>query len=300
MEMEPTVTKHPLPSAFLQEELSDKPFLSKCLPKLLRRKTYLRLQHPTIPLAISYIPIEETPVSRMKEVFQRCLAVYDHLSIQAPIHIWFVPCKEKRRFPKPHEQVSQRHINGGYTYLSDHSIFIYRLEEFPKVFLHEIIHNSKIHVKQWDPASLQKLYRTFHIHPSTRLEPNEAIIEVWALMFHLSFLSQHQNRPLEELLQEEIQWSLSQAHKLLQHQKDYFPEWKEDTPSFSYIILKTILLLHWDEFSKKRIPYSSKALTAFFVKHRKLPNSPAPLAPLVPLVPQSLATSMRMTRNGDE
>ena len=101
----------------------------------------------------------------------------------------------------------------------------------------------------------------------TQLRVNEAVIEAWALMTHLQFVSAELKRPYEDLLKDELQWSLYLCKKIKHYQEKVYPTWKENTHSYSYIRLKTCILFFRDVFLKLKYPYQSKQLVHFFKKY---------------------------------
>lgn len=256
----------------LLTELKDKPFIQKSLAKLINNKYYYLLKQNNIELYYLYVSYK-----KIKTVFQRLLTTAKQLTITNKITIWFIPCKEKRFFPKT-EPICAKHINGGYTYTSDNTIFIYRLEEFPKVMLHELIHNSKLNTDIPQHLELE-LYTDFSIDKTncdttcnTQLRINEAVVEAWAILYHLKYIASEYHKSFESLLQEELDWSLYLCKKLLNHQQNNFKKWKEETHSYSYIRLKTCILFFLKEFLKLEIPYQPRELISFFQKKNNRPR----------------------------
>lgn len=169
---------------------------------------------------------------------------------------WLIPTRATRRMPCKKELVSAKHINGGFTYPSKNEIFIYRAEEFPKVMLHEAIHHLPLDTsKYWDVAKTQQLYSMFQIDATgcphtctTSLNPNEAIVETWAELYQMLFLSNEYNLPFAQLWDFEKHWAMRQACKILRKQKDMNWVWKEETHAYSYIVLRAMLLWKLPEF----------------------------------------------------
>jgi len=214
------------------------------------------------------------PILLLKRVFKRITATISILNITQKKHFvfWLVPCDKNRWFPK-RGIVTPRHINGGFTYITGDqddtvNIFIYRLEEFPKVMLHETIHHSSrdmhglIH-----PNDVNRLKVLCNIHKDTQFLPNEAIVEAWAIIMHTAFLSVEYNIPYSKLLDIEKVWCEKQAERLLQYQyQNAHPHnmWKEETNSYSYIVLKSYILQKHDEFLS--LSHDSKSIVNFITK----------------------------------
>lgn len=284
---------------YLQQELHDKSFVQAELQRLLKADKYISVVCQTI--TIHYIPQKEITQAFMKRFIKRLVVLARVFQLHVPVQYWILPCRTKRFFPKKGE-VAAEHINGGYTYTHNHTIFIYRLEEFPKVAIHELLHNSLLHVHSWEKASLLEMYQAFHIdthrcdtYCSTQLTPNEAIIEAWALMMHLYFVSKEEKVAFSELYHKELAYNLSMSHKLLVYQQETLPLWKEKTHSYSYIRLKTCILYYWKVFSKIPYPYDAQRLTRFFLEY----NLRKPFLEKILKSPLPKDHGFRMTRSGD-
>lgn len=285
----------------LQQELGDKHFVHKELHRLLTSEKYITLQCKNITL--HYIPVREITQTFMKRLIKRLVVIARVFHIEVPIQYWILPCRTKRFFPKHGEEVQQEHINGGYTYTHQHTIFIYRLEEFPKVAIHELLHNSQLHINTWKKEELATLYQAFRVdtekcdtYCTTQLTPNEAIMEAWALMLHLYLISKEEPVRFLELYEQELAHSLSMSHKLMLYQKEHIPLWKEATHSYSYIRLKTCILYYWKVFSKIPYPYDSGILTQFFLDY----NQRKPFVRNILKTPVPKDHGFRMTRFGDQ
>ena len=265
------ITKHSLESVKdkLLNELNSISFIQPYLQRLLQRPYYYRIQQDNI--SIEYISIRTLTQHKIKKILLRLIAVSNYFKITHPIRIWFIPCNIKRFFPKKKEPIDQEHINGAYTYTSNHTIFVYRLDEFPKVFIHELLHNS---ILDTTIPEEQELYPLFSIDQTncntyckTQLRVNEAVIEAWALMTHLQFVASESKKSFDDLLKDELEWSLYLCKKLKEYQEQIYPVWKEFTHSYSYIRLKTCILFFKDAFLKIKYPYTGKQIVNFFKKY---------------------------------
>jgi hypothetical protein len=264
------------------EELADKPFLMPYLNKLFSAKFYYTIQDKHI--TIHFIPTRKLTLKKMKMIINRLLSVSEELDIHHPYIYWILPCKIKRVFPTPGIPISQEHINGGYTYKSGNTIYIYREEECPKVMIHELLHHSHLDTPvPNDPT----FYKRFKIHPDTVLRPNEAIIEAWALLYHLKQLP----NDFETLLQKELEWSLHLCKKLTKQPSP----WYEETHAYSYVRLKTCILFFLPEFLKLKIPYDPKQVLAFFTKYNTHPD----FLKAIQNAPDFKTNSFRLTVYGD-
>ena len=243
-------------------ELKDKLFIQSELKKLLDKPECIHCKLVNPLLTIEWISNSKVKLTLMKKVFKRILTLIHIYKLTQPIHIWFVPISSKRYFPKNGEMIDAEHINGGYTYISNKTIFVYRLEEFPKVMLHEVLHNTYLQT-QFTSTDLTKLSKKLNISMKCNFQPAEAIIELWALYYHLKFISYEKNISFNELYYEELQWSLSQTKRLLDYKDKYYNEWCEKTNAISYIYIKTCLLFYLQDFLKIKTPYASSKLVKF-------------------------------------
>jgi len=182
--------------------------------------------------------------------------------------IILLPTNAKKEFNKDNSHLSVKNVNSGFTYINKNEIFIFRKEEFPKVIIHELIHHDKkIHNDYISFEDNKKLYSHFKLHPNSKLILNEAIIELWATIIHLSFISKEYDIDYNELIKIEILYSLFkcfQISKLINPNSLYYDECN----IFAYIIFKTIFLYHFIEFKKiYTFPYNNNLITNFLISH---------------------------------
>ncbi len=184
-----------------------------------------------------------------------------------------VPVNEPRTKPTGINTVKPYHINGGYTYIHGEHIYIYRLEEWPKVALHELLHKiPKLQDIRWSSNIIRKLYTTFRIDTTgcpeqcnTYLEPTEGVIEAWAIFLHTAFISFEMEGDFERLLRDEIRWNDHQIQWILKKQEAQGDgKWREGTHAFSYLVLRGIILHNIDVFLEMPIPYDPDALYRFW------------------------------------
>lgn len=235
-----------------------------------------------------YGPITINVISYSKDYFyqtlvskliRRCFILWKKFKIKQPVTYWIIPTKRKRRLPNKGQIVSTEHINGGYTYLYTGvtipiKIYITTLEEFTKVALHEILHHSIINTK-FDNKILIKLYSLFNIDRTncdlqcnTEFDLNEAIVEFWAEIMQIKFVSYETGIPPIQLLKKEQEYVISKAADLLNHQQNLKNKlWSENTNAYNYIIIRGIFLTHIDEFIKITIPYEPKKIVHFIKKY---------------------------------
>lgn len=205
------------------------------------------------------------------------IACFGGIDSASGIRVVLLPIHAPRQKPNAvQDTIEPEHVNGGYTYVHGNTVYIYRLEEWPKVMLHELIHHiPKIQNIRWTPKMLADMYHIFEIdnagcpvHCSTLLEPTEAVVEAWAIFLHTAYMSHEMNKDFYKLLRDEIHWN--DAHiAWIMHKKarmHMVEGWKEGTHVFSYIVLRGILLQHLDEFLRMSMPYRPKDLQKLWEK----------------------------------
>ena len=178
----------------------------------------------------------------MERIIKRLYVIYKIFKINKNFNFWLIPTDSNRWFPK-HGIVMPKHINGGFTYVTNNSInnstnngihenaniFIYRREEFPKVMIHELMHHSYIDNSHnsnktntntnkdshQEELFINRLKHVCNISTNTKFLPNEGIIEAWALLLQSLFISLEYNIPFNTIIQIENKWSNKQAARIL-------------------------------------------------------------------------------------
>jgi hypothetical protein len=163
------------------------------------------------------------PLLFLLRIIKRVICITQQFNIDKQFTIWFLPIKENRYFPSSGNAVEPVNINGGYTYANGTTIFIYRFEECAKVLLHEILHHSPYDTyNQWTNEQIIKMKNIFNIHETMTFNINEAIIEFWATIYQLVFISYEYHIPFKMLFEREQKWSKLQSSKLIEYQQKYF------------------------------------------------------------------------------
>ncbi len=276
-----TILKKPLSEQIRKHlliELGDKDFIQDDLYKLMKSSYYYHLTFKDIRM--NFLPSKCVSLSIVKKVIKRIYTLTQIYNIKEALTIWLVPTSQKRYFPSKGIPIQAEHINGGYTYTHNHTIYVYRYEEFPKVLLHEVLHNSKLQIS-WSHEHLMELYKLLNIDTTscdysckTRLQPEEALVEVWALYYQMMFQAYEKEKDCMELFHQELQWSLYQSKRLLDYHQTYYQNgWQEESHAYSYIFLKTLFLYYWNDFSKIPMPYTDAKLLKFIKSHLTTSNA---------------------------
>jgi hypothetical protein len=203
--------------------------------------------------------------------------------------------EDKKWLPNNSEApIETMHANSGFTYSCSskpNEIVIFRREEWFKVFIHETFHSMGLDFSSDNQAteySNEYILSLFPIlDPNTDVRLYETFCEMWAELFYLAFrlflrgkkplkfsVEKYQNGILKEQL-----FSIYQSNKILKKQgismeSMYKPHvanvYKENTPAFSYYVLKSALLWNVDEFIKWCVETNLKHVLQF--KHGDIPT----------------------------
>lgn len=204
-------------------------------------------------ITISYIPTKGLTQKKIKLFMHHLSIVANMFKIVDNIYFILLLCDIPRTFPENGEQFDKKHINGAYIYPNIKTAFVYRLDDFEKVAIHELLHVSVLHTHE--------MFYNEYMHP------NEAVIESWATMIYMSLYSIEHNIPFRTLYNNEIRRRLSLSHQLLRYQEKYMRVWNENTPAYSYIRLCTCIMVYWNKFYKIPYPYDANRVEEFLLKH---------------------------------
>lgn len=210
---------------------------------------------------------------------------------------WYLTGHQKRLPSSKGVPVDQEHVNTAFTMACPvglaNSIYIFRKEEWFKVFIHETFHSLGLDfAKMPEEETNRALLSIFNIKCDYRFY--EAYTETWATIIHSIFIAMESKGSvyprLEYYLQKERMFSLFQKGKLLNHYKFKYEDlysdvstgrYRENTQAFSYFVLKSILLFHYNDFIEwcahknkgtitfKRIPSNVLSLVDFVRKNHK-------------------------------
>ena len=246
----------------------------------------------------------DVPISQVHRVARRVACMFRVLGMPGPLVYWFIPCLATKVFPDTHVCVDKMHVNSAYTYMNSNEVYIYRREEFPKVMLHEALHHSQFNTGNWDQSLLSRVFTKFAISPDTILRPNEAIIESWAELFHLAFISQEYNFDFYKLYAMELQWTLMQARRILSRHVSVPAEaggmspWKEKSHAYSYYVIRSFFMFAPDTFVRIAREKKDAVETAYVDLAVSIADSPAYHEAFLAIrVPKH--TCFRMTVFGD-
>jgi hypothetical protein len=182
------------------------------------------------------------------------------------------------------------HINTAFTYScpGNAEIVVYRKEEWMKVFIHETFHTFGLDFSSMSQATTPSfIYNHFHIQIDPCLY--ESYTEFWGEIIHMLFVSYSFHSQKKDLfiqtfyniLNIEINHTLLQVNKIFHHMnvhylhflnKSFSIQYKENTPVFSYYVIKSILLFHFNEFIGWCIQNNSNNIICFTKNNITLKN----------------------------
>lgn len=185
-------------------------------------------------------------ISNLIESYKTSIIINDIFKINKNFEIYILLSDNKRFLPHQHNEfIEAENINGGFTSKSSENIFITREEEFSKVIMHEILHHSYIDNDNWKTSDIDRLKKHFKIAHKNVIYPNEAVIELYATILKLYFISLRYGIPFQLLYENELNYTTMLYLKIMKKQ-EYMNEWYEYTNSYCYIIFKTILFKNYD------------------------------------------------------
>lgn len=210
-------------------------------------------------------------IAFIKESLKRCEIIIDLYSIKKHFKMYLIYSTMKKSLPKK-GILTSKNINSAYTYINNHNIFIVRKEEHEKVMVHEILHHVKnIQNDNWSNKNIADLKKHFNISKDCYLVPNEAIIELWAIIYNSIFVSLYNKTSLKKLLKEEIDHSIRNSKTILELQATYKDGiWNEKSNLYCYIVFKTILLHDLNKLFKiYTYPYDTNIITKYIIDNSK-------------------------------
>ena len=179
--------------------------------------------------------------------------------------------KEKNK-----EILGPHNVNSGFAYicLTSGSIFIYRKQDFFKVFVHESIHaygiDKALHSDFNKNENYNKFLNIFSLNTkeSTNIGINESVTEFWTSLLYLSVNSYQDSNNLrnyiynfERLYKIELVHALYQISKILHYNyltynsfiNNSTSTYRENTHIFSYFIVKSLMLINHEHMLNSQL-----------------------------------------------
>ncbi len=233
---------------------------------------FIELVENNLKLIVYYVreDMTDVPLKFIRELMRRR---YKGLIKDKVINIHLILSPIKKRFEEG--DLGVRNVNSGFTFVKSNDIYIFRKEEFPKVIIHELIHHEKnIHQDYFSKRNELILKKTFNINENAIMLLNEAVVELWATLIHLIFVSKEYKIDLMELFRTELSYSLFKTYQIYRRQSRLKNgRWCDNSNIFCYIIFKTIFMYNLRDLMKiYRYPnkYDDTLLTNFIIKYRRL------------------------------
>ena len=212
---------------------------------------------------------DEINIQKIHKILKRAYKITDNCKNKLfMIHLIFSPAKKEFNY---NEMITARNVNSGFTYTKGNEIFIFRREEYPKVIIHELLHHQQMIDQSHITSTKDKneLMKHFNINKDTILILNETIIELWALIMHLSFIADEYKLDINKLFEIETKYSIYKSYQILKLQETYKnQQWCDKCNIYAYIIFKMIIMTKIKDFFKiYSFPYDQTKIKDFIIKH---------------------------------
>jgi len=209
------------------------------------------------------------------------------------LNVYLLLTDAKKKLPaKDEENIDMIHANTAFTTScsADNTIFLFRREEWFKVFIHETFHcfGLDFSLLRGGNDSNSRILSLFPaIDPTTDVRLYETYCEMWAEIFNMLFVLFYKpcthkhtenaicthrclpfsTSPFLRILSRECIFSIYQSNKILRRAGYQYGElftvpsrgkrfYTENTPAFSYYVIKSLMLWNLDLFIKWCVKYS--------------------------------------------
>jgi hypothetical protein len=193
--------------------------------------------------------------------------VSDSCSRNLTIYLYLT--KLCKKLPNEQTMLDASCINNAFTYpcKPSNEIYIYREEEWFKVFIHETMHALGLDFSKHDFSKIsEKIHdNIFSGVPSKNIDLTEAYTETWAeiliILINVYYATGQLSytRVISQIVEKSIYyekvWSLIQCIKVLNHQNISYhdllfgqPYYENTSAVFAYFVLKAICIFHLEEF----------------------------------------------------
>lgn len=190
--------------------------------------------------------------------------------------------------------ITSNNANTAFTFacpVRNNEIYIYRTEEWFKVLIHETFHSLGMDFSTMEQSKVDK--KILGLFPNIKsniedLRPYEAYCECWAEIINVIFVSIQENgsnsyqnlyKIIEHKMYNEQLFSIFQCVKVLQYNGIRFRElfeksgktldknteeniknYREKTSVFSYYVLKSVLMYHYNNFIEWSIEHNNNSI----------------------------------------
>ena len=188
---------------------------------------------------------------------------FSHKECSKQMNIYITTCDLEKKLPKNNQTLDEIHCNSAFTTSCKPSttIHVFRKEEWFKVFIHETFHSLGLDFSSMDQLICKSaILSTFPLHIDLRLY--ECYTELFAEIIHLLFFCCSKRKKettainmFKKELKQMQQFSFFQCAKILHHYNlqieqlyERGSQYTENTPVFSYYILKSMILFHISDY----------------------------------------------------
>lgn len=182
------------------------------------------------------------------------------------IYIYAIPDKKKFDF---NGHINRSHVNTAFTQPCHlgHEIYIFRKEEWFRSLIHECFHHFKLDFQLFKED--ERISNVFNIPYNGSINVNESFCECWAEILNNIIIicqgdSQDKIKVLVNQLFYEAMFSTWQCVKYLHNYKALYSNpdsfvslKKEETPCFSYYVIKSVLMVNSIMFLKMVSNYTN-------------------------------------------
>lgn len=203
----------------------------------------------------------------------------NHCSDVLDIYIFLTDYK--KHFPDYLSPVEQINANTAFTTTcsSHNEIYIYRREEWFKVFIHETFHSTGLDFSDMNVSKCDSRINSMFSTNIKDLRVYESYCETWSNIIHSAFISFFNTKSkvnyelmlkhFHKIYSKEVVFSINQMVLILHGQNlnyedmvfnDKSVTYEENTNSFAYYIIKTILLFHINDFITWNVKNNTKVI----------------------------------------
>jgi hypothetical protein len=173
-----------------------------------------------------------------RRIAKECWKLWTWLGVSRPFKavLWY---RQDPRHIAADEWPSKSTVNGGWTWQNSDTVFIYRREEWDRVFLHEMIH-----ALGWDWKMPETPLACWGLPTDSALTP--ALFEAWTELYaEWLWCCWHFDNFETAWMRTQRSWQRNQAVQILaRHRMLGMRAWTENTSVFAYYVLKAALAPH--------------------------------------------------------
>lgn len=238
-------------------------FKSKFIPsninkEILKQKYNYTIKTKNILCNIWCNDLNKTTLNNIFKVLDRfntIILLFNKLNLdynKRQFELNYIPTNLKKELPTNGNKIlGPNEINSGLSYIYNNIIYIWREEEFDKVFIHELFHCLGFDRFLIEDESLCELSNYYNL--KTNINCNEGYNEFCALIYHCCFLKiENPKLNLNKCIKHNLYFTFIQIKKILDYYNikifNHNTNFRQNTSVFSYFILKGMYLYYINEF----------------------------------------------------